>query len=646
MKIGYLNSIIQKIPIKKACQGYYLRWYYNGWHYWFFLPGNIVTNTDGENYRTIGTRKISMCSGQVTYEQINALRTIRNSKEIQLLTIDGWMNIRLEPGSVIVKNNYINGYEFDFIAIVGSREGYYSPVVDVPETIVNQHAITITHHNTGVFIMILTGNGDITIDWGDGSPPETFTLTDDPLVITHDYSGTTGEHVIIIEGEEHIITLSADGQHITEITIPPTATSLTGLYLPNNEITVSPDIPDTVPLTIMDLTGNPLIICEVVIGIQVWMCKNYDSDYPGSKVYNDNESYRLVYGGLYSWNQIIAAGFCPSGWHVPTLAEWQTSITFLGGIAIAGGHLKETLFSHWFAPNTGADNTSGFTALPTGYYNIMSGFIGLGYYTKLWTLTKHPTIEVAYAMQLAYNSAGITNNYEDKQHFCPVRLLKNFVSVPSPFGILTDYDGNICTYITIGTQQWIVQNLRTTHYADGTVIPHLTLAVDWAAEDGTGGHDGAYCAYNNDVLNIPDYGLLYNWYAVDNAHGLAYFKRNGVFEAGWRVPDDTDINTLTTFLGGSIISGGKLKQTGLTHWDAPNTGATNDYGFNMFGGGLRSELGVFDFLHIAGYLWKTVDTDADHAHANYMANISAALVGSTARHKTEGFSIRCMRDLP
>jgi uncharacterized protein (TIGR02145 family) len=288
--------------------------------------------------------------------------------------------------------------------------------------------------------MILTGHGDITVYWGDGTS-NTYTLTDAPLVITHTYTDGVTEHTIGIDGEEEIITLDATGNHITEIIIPPTATSLTTLILADNDLTDTPYIPDTVPLIYLVLTNNPLTICEVVIGNQIWMCKNYDSDFPGSKVYDDIEANRTVYGGLYTWNQIVSPGFCPLFWHVPTLAEWQTLITFLLGPAVAGGKLKEIGYTHWILaapPTPGTDNYL-FTALPTGYWrSFWNLFSGLGYYTKLWTLTPHPTIAVAYAMQIAYNTDAIANNYEDKLDFCPVRLLKKFLYI-TPYHIYNDW---------------------------------------------------------------------------------------------------------------------------------------------------------------------------------------------------------------
>ena len=71
-----------KIPIRKACNGYYLRWYYNGWHYWFFLPGDQQQVTEGENYRTIGTLKITMSTGQITQQESIGVKTILLTREV------------------------------------------------------------------------------------------------------------------------------------------------------------------------------------------------------------------------------------------------------------------------------------------------------------------------------------------------------------------------------------------------------------------------------------------------------------------------------------------------------------------------------------------------------------------------------------
>ena len=113
---------------------------------------------------------------------------------------------------------------------------------------------------------------------------------------------------------------------------------------------------------------------EVMIGNQVWMKRNWDADYPGSKVYDDDENNRDIYGGLYTWHQAMAADFCPDGWHVPTEAEVDILIATLLGESVAGGKLKD--IGWWDAPNTGASNSSGFKGMPGGKFDLLFSILG------------------------------------------------------------------------------------------------------------------------------------------------------------------------------------------------------------------------------------------------------------------------------
>ncbi|MFA5151455.1 MAG: FISUMP domain-containing protein [Clostridia bacterium] len=108
---------------------------------------------------------------------------------------------------------------------------------------------------------------------------------------------------------------------------------------------------------------------EVQIGTQVWMKRNWDVNFPGSKVYDNDEDNREVYGGLYNWYQINQGNFIPDGWHVPTEAEINTLLTYIGGILIGGGKLKEFGLDHWLTPNTDGGDNFGFKALPGGKYD-------------------------------------------------------------------------------------------------------------------------------------------------------------------------------------------------------------------------------------------------------------------------------------
>src|SRR6185312_16832548 len=99
----------------------------------------------------------------------------------------------------------------------------------------------------------------------------------------------------------------------------------------------------------------------------------------------------------------------------------------------------------------------------------------------------------------------------------------------------------------------MVENLKTTHYRDGTAIPIMTSPSDWGDLK-----TDAYCDYDNKPANSVIYGKLYNWYVVINSLNIC--------PAGWHVPADTEWTTLATNLGGETIAGNKLKEKGTNHW--------------------------------------------------------------------------------
>lgn len=98
-----------------------------------------------------------------------------------------------------------------------------------------------------------------------------------------------------------------------------------------------------------------------------------------------------------------------------------------------------------------------------------------------------------------------------------------------------DIDGNVYHTIVIGTQTWMLENLKTTKYSNGDPIPNITDSLTWVSLE-----TGAYCNYNNDENNSVIYGRLYNWYSVNDSRKLA--------PVGWHVPNDSEWRTLTDFL--------------------------------------------------------------------------------------------------
>lgn len=189
------------------------------------------------------------------------------------------------------------------------------------------------------------------------------------------------------------------------------------------------------------------------------------------------------------------------------------------------------------------------------------------------------------------------------------------------YGSVTDIDGNVYKTITIGTQTWMAENLKTTKYNDGTDIPNVTDNAAWAALS-----TPAYCWYNNDATNKATYGALYNRYAV-NIGELA--------PTGWHVATYAEWNTLITYLGGSSTAGGRLKETGTGNWESPNTGATNDSGFTALPGGWRGS-GQQGYLG----LWWLANSDTQLRY-NYS---NADNVIGRVIYYTDGKSVRCIKD--
>jgi len=160
------------------------------------------------------------------------------------------------------------------------------------------------------------------------------------------------------------------------------------------------------------------------------------------------------------------------------------------------------------------------------------------------------------------------------------------------------------------------------------------------AEIGDGGWSadttGAYCYYNNDISNKDTYGALYNWYAVDNAHGLA--------PTGWRVATDDDYAILYSLLG--TTAGGKLKEFGIEHWTTPNTGATDEYGFKALPGGFRrNTTGIFANISTQGWFWTSSEYDTNNAHQVMLSYDNYNLDRTLYYGKNFGFSVRCVRNI-
>jgi uncharacterized protein (TIGR02145 family) len=195
---------------------------------------------------------------------------------------------------------------------------------------------------------------------------------------------------------------------------------------------------------------------------------------------------------------------------------------------------------------------------------------------------------------------------------------------------VTDIDGNIYSTVVIGTQEWMQENLKTTRYKDGALIPNNLTDSQWQATT-----SGACADYINDPTKTTVFGKLYNWYAVADPQGLC--------PTGWHVPSDAEWDTLVNYLGVDTIAGGAMKEIGTIHWLSPNTGATNSSGFTGLPGGFRDYNGTYYNMNLVGHWWSATQFSTTYIYFRYLFYGNSNL-GSDYNLKTNGFSVRCVKD--
>ncbi len=292
-------------------------------------------------------------------------------------------------------------------------------------------------------------------------------------------------------------------------------------------------------------------------------------------------------------------------------------------------------------------NTTGSQNTAIGYYSLQNNTTGsqntiIGTNADVATNNLNNGTAIGYgAIVASSNSIQLGNSFVTNVKTSGT-LTAGAVNYPNVDGtagqVLTSTGSGTLTWTTpvflptivIGTQQWMKENLDVLTYRNGDVIPQVTDPTAWA-----GLTTGAWCYYNNDPLNGAIYGKLYNWYAVNDPRGLA--------PQGWHIPTDVEWTTLGTLLGGNAAAGDKMKSTGTTSWNTPNTSSTNESGYTSLPGGYRLSDGSFSNLGRHGYWWSA--SEASSLKAFYRSLYYNG--GDLDRYdyfKLDGFSIRCLRD--
>jgi len=320
----------------------------------------------------------------------------------------------------------------------------------------------------------------------------------------------------------------------------------------------------------------------------------------GETVYNDTEGLYQIYTGD-KWVSIPA--LC---WPQPTKADAGPDQLFNDSTieVILAANIPEP--EHGTGIWSKISGTGGSFADDTDPNTSFTGEVGEVYKLR-WT---------------------ISTNCGKSEDEISIVLLNNGAGQP-----VTDIEGNVYNTVYIGGQFWMAKNLKTTRYNDSTDIPLVEDGITWNILTSP-----AYCWYNNNQAAYKEiYGAIYNWYVINTGK---------LCPTGWHVPTDEEWIALTNYLGGEGVAGGKLKETGTSHWESPNAGATNETGFTAIPNGYRNYLGGWsstENLSRYGYWWTSSQSVSDNPYYRIMEYNSTNVVRN-ALQKGLGIAVRCVKN--
>jgi uncharacterized protein (TIGR02145 family) len=208
----------------------------------------------------------------------------------------------------------------------------------------------------------------------------------------------------------------------------------------------------------------------------------------------------------------------------------------------------------------------------------------------------------------------------------------SFTTLPSK-GTVTDIEGNVYQTAQIGDQLWMAENLKSTHFLNGDVIP---TTVPDTLQLGSGLTASYQWAYNSSDSLVEEYGRLYNWYAVID-------PRN-VCPTGWHIPNDNEWNILFDYLGGDSPAVNQLKEAGRIHWLSENL-ADNNSDFTALPGGYRIFGGNFSGLGQEADFWSSMTYPQDAFYSyELIIDPHAGILRNYGVDGNTAFSVRCIKD--
>jgi len=371
----------------------------------------------------------------------------------------------------------------------------------------------------------------------------------------------------------------------------------------------------------------------VIIGTQTWMAENLNYDVPGVTTdvcHSNNTANCDKYGRLYNWNTALTA--CPSGWHLPSDAEWTALTNFVG--TNPGTKLKAT--SGWNAHATYGNGTDdyGFSALPGGSGNS-DNRVNFGDRGAWWSSTQTVSINPnAYGRYMGYNDGNVNWINTSQPSLYSVRCVKDsggsHFNPDITYGSLTDSrDSKTYRTVQIGSQTWMAENLNYD-------VPGVTTDV----------------CYNNNTANCATYGRLYDWVTAMNGSASSTANPSGVqgvCPSGWHIPSYAEWDILVKYVDPAWtsnnydgnIAGTKLKATSGWNTGSGYIAGTDDYGFSALPGGYS--VGT-SFGQAGDYgSWRITNEDSYLALGWNMGHrYESAYWGDS--DKAYSYSVRCVKD--
>lgn len=359
--------------------------------------------------------------------------------------------------------------------------------------------------------------------------------------------------------------------------------------------------------------------------------------------YNNDPANGKKYGRMYNfWAVNDKRGLAPKGWHVASDKEWADAVASLGGDSLA--LLKMSPAAQWIK---NGNNASGFNSSPCGWRASDGAFFEAGQKGVWWTSSQcGPTIQaVNYIMDS--RKTVITSQLNSKGWGAYVRCIKGelsgsediyicksvLVSSAKPAPITSSVAPVINTKpelltetVKIANREWALKNLSVKTFRNGDSIPQAKSNEEWKAASLAG--KPAWCYLDNKAENGEKYGIIYNWYAVNDPRGLA--------PAGWYIPYKTAWDETIKALGGDSLAVLKIKAT--SGW---TENGTDEAHFSALPGGRRHQEGKF-FLVGTSTGWWTTSEENGGAYSISFSNSSSGISRSTI-NKGGGMYVRCIK---